>query len=563
MKSTRKKSLVLICLLLALCLLLGCAQTSSEPQESATSGEAQTDQEQPDNGTESAGKPEQVTLEFMAFAPETNFNDFDKVLEAVYEKTDDILNIRIHYTFTTIGEIGQKVSLKIASGEQLDLCFVAPWTNPTLNQMVSKEMLLNLDSYFDSPEYPALGKLFDEEYLRNNSFADASGEYHVYAVPFGQSFVNGNCLYYRLDLAKKYGIGEIKTLEQLTQFYDAIVENEPGMMPLCMNAGETVVALFGDVLKPLQTENHNYATINSVGVAVGEDGKAYAAKTWIPNMDATYYSMLDEDLQAQDPLHAYTVAREWYQKGYVTDDCLTQSDHEGQFVAGRAASFKRAVDTYNSINARLVSSVQGAELGCLPLEPGAYYDTPLAAGSDFKTWNFAGIPTTSEYADRTMGFLNWLFESKENHDLMELGIEGVHWEAVGEDYYRIPEGVDPAKNYNFYGYLLTWNPNYVRYLDTTPEFIVDLYKKYADTSFIYKKVEAGFSFMTDPVKSEQALMNDLTSLGTPLGNGMVEDIPGEIERIQAQYDAAGFQTIVAEVERQFNEFLLENPYEGQ
>ncbi len=66
-----------------------------------------------------------------------------------------------------------------------------------------------------------------------------------------------------------------------------------------------------------------------------------------------------------------------------------------------------------------------------------------------------------------------------------------------------------------------------------------------------------------PVKSEQAPRNDLTSLGTPLGNGMVEDIPGEIERIQAQYDAAGFQTIVAEVERQFNEFLLENPYEGQ
>ena len=66
-----------------------------------------------------------------------------------------------------------------------------------------------------------------------------------------------------------------------------------------------------------------------------------------------------------------------------------------------------------------------------------------------------------------------------------------------------------------------------------------------------------------PVKSEQALMNDLTSLGTPLGNGMVEDIPGEIERIQAQYDAAGFQTIVTEVERQFNEFLLETPYEGQ
>ena len=91
--------------------------------------------------------------------------------------------------------------------------------------------------------------------------------------------------------------------------------------------------------------------------------------------------------------------------------------------------------------------------------------------------NFVCVPISSSKVDLTMKFLDWLFSSEENHDLFELGIEGEDWEPVGEDQYRVIEGETAAQTYTFPGYVLTWNPNYVKFPDTLPDDIL-AYKKY-------------------------------------------------------------------------------------
>ena len=45
-------------------------------------------------------------------------------------------------------------------------------------------------------------------------------------------------------------------------------------------------------------------------------------------------------------------------------------------------------------------------------------------GTDYRAWNNLVIPVTSKHADETMKFLDWLFQSQDNHDLFELGIKG-------------------------------------------------------------------------------------------------------------------------------------------
>ena len=69
--------------------------------------------------------------------------------------------------------------------------------------------------------------------------------------------------------------------------------------------------------------------------------------------------------------------------------------------------------------------------------------------------------------------------------------------------------------------------------------------------------------MSDSVKTEQAKMNDLQSLLRAVGNGVIADYQGELEKIQKKYDQAGFPIMREEVARQFNEYLKTNPYEGQ
>ena len=569
MKRNRRIHLVLI-VLLCLGMIAGCGTPPKEAdtQKATTapaSPKATVDAVQ-DNTGDDAKTPDRVTLEFLAPSPVSQINDFDAVLAKVYEMTDATLNVRINYTFTTFDDIGQKTSLKMSSGEQLDCVFVAQWTNPSMAQMVSKGMLVNLDPYIESADYPALQQYFSGEYRNNNVVMDANGESHLYALPYTRTYGDGKNIFYRKDLATKYGFGEINDYDTLTAFYDAILENEQGMTPFCfLGANEGISEMLKVIHRSSpQTTQHNTLLLESTyGVVVGDDGLAYVAKTVVPEMDPEYHKRLPQHLQDEDPLLGYKLAREWYLKGYLEKDNLSQKDYEGQFMAGRAASYPRAVDIFVETELRLKGAIQGAELGHFTYDPGIRYGTAKASGSDFRAWNFSAIPSTSKYADRTMGFMNWIFESRENHDLLEFGIEGTHWVAVGDDSYYTPEDVDPNANYNFYGYILTWNPQMVRYDSGTPEDIVTIYKNLADADFYYKRMDAGFSFVTDSIKTEQAKINDLKSLMRALGCGVIDDIEGEVAKIQAQYDQAGFQIVVEELEKQFNAFLKEHPYNGQ
>lgn len=518
----------------------------------------------PVTSAEKVAPPERVTLELLAPSPVSQINDLDAVLEEIYKQTDDTLNIRINYTFTTFDDIGQKASLKMSSGEPLDITFTAQWTTPSLAQMVSKGLLVNLDPYIDSGDYPGLAEYFNGDYRRNNSVKDANGESHLYALPFTSFFSGGAGIYYRKDLADKYGI-EITDYDSLTKFYDAVLENEPGMVPFSfLGSNDSINTMVRTIYRSEpQLTQHNEFTVDALSAIIGEDGKAYVARTVVPELDDNYFSKLPEFRQKEDKLLGYNLAREWYEKGYLEKDCLSQKDFEGQFMAGRAASYPRGIDTFMETALRIKGALPGAELGCFVYEEGARFDIPKVSGSDFRAWNFAAIPTTSKNADRAVGFLNWLFESKDNHDLMELGIEGKHWIKVGETGKTLPENVDPNTNYNFYGYILTWHPSLIRDDISTPESVANVYQKLRDPDFYYRRPDAGFTFVTDSIKTEIAKINDLKSLMRAVANGVVQDTEGEIAKIQAQYDQAGYEIIASELENQLNEFLKEYPYEGQ
>lgn len=520
------------------------------------------------------GVPPLVTLEFLAPAPVTSINDFDSVLNKFYEQTKDTLNVKIHFTFTTFDNIGQKASLKLASGEQLDSVFAAQWTNPSINQMVSKGQLTNLDKYFTDDKLPGLKKAFNQDYLKNNSFADSKGEYHVYGIPFSHNFDAGAVVYYRKDLADKYGLGDLKSYDDLTKYLDAVKANEKGMTPFSfLGSTDGIAPLLEKMVDPV-SKKHNTLTINGMGgrtgiygvggvsIAIKDDGSLYASNNAVsPYSDPEYQKLAP--LSDLDPLRGFKMAKEWYTKGYLEKDVLSQKDAEGQFAAGKAASYTRGLDTYTTINQRLTSSISGAKLGYMILDNGERSNTPKSLGNTFQSWNFMAIPTTSTNTDRTMQFLNWLYSDMKNHDLFELGIEGKHWTAVGDTKYSLPAGVDEKTNYNLPGFILTWNPTMQKYSSTTPDAVVSELNKLSDTNFFYKQPDAGFSFVSDSVKSETAKMNDLSSFIRALENGVMDDIPGQIKKVQSQYDQAGYAKLKDEALKQFSAWLKNNPYKGQ
>lgn len=504
--------------------------------------------------------PEPVTLQFFV-PPAQAPNDMDAVLAEFEKQTKDTLNTKIVFNWVDFPDLGSTITVKLAAGEQVDSAFSAQWTTPNIQQNVSKGLFLNLDSYFLNDKYPGLKNAFSKQLLDNNAWTDANNETHYYSIPFAHSYSAVETIAYRQDLADKYGIGVIDSFDKLEAYWEQIAKNEKGVIPFgwdgsINNLSDRIFSWY----MPLPSK-HNYNIDNLL--VVKEDGTAYRASHPVAMLDPEYVKNLPDELKSFDPYFGYKKATEWYTKGYLEKDVLTQKDARSAFNAGKFASALTSADTYDADKSKLESGVPGAKFGYFTAHAQFRENKPGKFGADYRAWNFACIPVTSQYADRTMNFFNWLFEDKKNHDLFEFGIEGKHWIADGEDKLKIPEGIDASKNYNLVGFQLTWSSAMQRFSSTMPDEIVNLNKIASDPNFFYKDVMAGFSFVSDPVKSEQAKINDLDSRLRGIKNGVIANYEKALSDIQKKYISAGFEKYNAEYVKQFNEFLKTNPYNGQ
>jgi putative aldouronate transport system substrate-binding protein len=90
-----------------------------------------------------------------------------------------------------------------------------------------------------------------------------------------------------------------------------------------------------------------------------------------------------------------------------------------------------------------------------------------------------------------MAFIDWIFQSRENHDLFELGIEGEDWQAVGNEEYR---DLTPANKYLFPGFEMTWNPNYIRTDTNYPDSVKAIFKYQNNPDTYIPSPIPGFTF---------------------------------------------------------------------
>ncbi len=549
---------LLLSVILVMSLLAGCGSKSTGSNNTGKTSETNNVASN-DTPIETEITPYEITF----VHPGDPATDMDVVLNEFYARTKDSLNVTLKFIYAGWDDIGQKVSLKISGGEKLDSAFLAQWTSPSIQDAAIDEQLLNLDKYFNNDDYPGLKAAFSEEYLSTNKFLGSDGEYHIYGIPFSNSYSAGSYMYYRKDLADKYGI-TINSPEDLETYYDAILANETGMTPLAFLGSQD--QLMGSIYKNNVLAKHNTTSSGLLagGLIIKDDGTAYVSRSYLPALDPEYVKYMDaNDKSLTNPYWGYEVATRFYEKGYVSKDVLNVQDAQAEFLAGRAGSVIRGADVFTTIASQFAQSLPEAELGYLPLDT---YMTGEPMGQQvttFQAWNFATIPVTCKDPDRVMKFYDWIFSSKENHDLFELGVEGKHWNAVGEDKYEVTVNPDTGNNYNFGGYLMTWNPTIYRVSSTIPDDVLSYIKKFSEQDYFYKDVASGFTFDSEPVKTEVALISDIASIKSALGNGMIADFEAEITKLDEKLKKAGWEAYAQEFERQFNEFLKTHPYEGQ
>ncbi|MCA0755063.1 extracellular solute-binding protein [Paenibacillus sp. N4] len=538
-----KKFLVtLLAVMMLATLFVGCSsKQTSEPAESTAPNNNATE------GTEPATKKDPVTLNIRFFGNENgHYRDVDPAFREFEKRTQDTLNTKLNVVWTPAADYMTKHQLWMTSGEDIDL-FI-PWD---LAKFAKDGVLADLGEYFNNPKYPGLQKAFSEEYINDNKIFGKT-----YAIPVTNSFMDMEGVWYRKDLLKKYGMNDISSYDDLYNYLEKVKENEKDMVPFGNYGNTAFFKLFTDINaqqlegKVFPFTGQGNPKKNFVYVQIADDGKSVAGVAAYGD-PASEWANFHPEYGLNYLMNQFNQAKRFNQ--FIPADTLTNTTGTGK----SAAAGYGTINGFKGIEAGEKAKDPNAEIGFWPIFKNNQEMAPGTQSTDGKAWNFMAIPASSKKIDRTMEFLDWVFSSQENNDLFTYGIEGKNWEAVGDKEWKIPDGVDPAKNYSFPGYQLTWNPTLTRIPAGLPEQIRQYYEYQFKPDTYQKHVLAGFTFDPEPVKNEMAKCNTVMDKYLPFllsGFGEVED---NLAKMNKDLKDSGVDKIKEELKNQINTFLAQ------
>ncbi|GHV53065.1 hypothetical protein AGMMS49579_11250 [Spirochaetia bacterium] len=423
-----------------------------------------------------------TTIKVLFRGPKTD--GFDAVYQEYLRRTKDTLNIALDITFVEPSDYRDKLNLEITSGTDYDLVFDATWLR--LRLLAADKYYADLRPYFNNDAYPGLKKAFLPSVMEANLWYG-----RMCYIPLYRAYGSGvPSVHYRQDWADKWGIGQIDSYAKLERYWAAA--KAQGILPYAATntRGFYQMDTFADNfpnraaagLTGFAVAGVNFSTYVKDGklVAIAPEGAGDAAFKDFP-------APWNRDV-AMDRLEVFA---EWNKKGYISPDSLAVLDAASPFNVGQAASYIGTLDDVETILRILPDYSPEAVLGDFVYNGNIRNMQPGSITSSLAANNGLAVPESSKKKDAVMRFLDWLFTSKENHDLFELGIQGKDYSINSNGTFKAITTY-PAV---WPGYALTWNPNYVTY----SEYIVGKNREYRDyerkdTSYILPAIVGYSSF---------------------------------------------------------------------
>ncbi len=521
-------SIILILSMFAV-MLTGCGKeketVDQETNSNAevTNGASETEGGKTFNGVD-ISKP--VTLKMYLLGDRTA--DFDKVYGEINKILQEKLNATVEVDFLSWSEHETKYSLLFAGAEDFDLIFTASaWAH--YETTVAMGGFYPLSQDFIQTYAPDIWKVVPEV-----AWSQAEIDGSPYMVPNYQNEFGANVVAVRGDLMDKYGYSDITSWEQLMSFYEDVAANETTISPLGTQGGGLLYSYLLD------------QKLDTIG---GAPGELFIYNCLDTEDLATTYS-LDSEVFT----NYFKLAKDMYDKGFWSADSLaTTEERQDGFLNGTAASMiwnlgtakyyaKEANKAHPEWKCTIVDVSPNVQKAVNP-----YINNGIA------------INATSKNKERAMMVLNEFYTNKDIQDLTSLGIPGTHWEAVGEEEYKLLDananyGVDNNCNWGWINTEIkrkeyVENPDDV---DKKTEAILEGWNANIKTEHPYD----GFSFNNANVNSEKAAVDTVISqYYTPLMLGMAGDVDTALTELRNQLDKAGIQIIYDDIKKQAQEYL--------
>jgi len=411
----------------------------------------------------------------------------------------------------------QQTILMLSGNEQVDLVSTG---NVPFYRQVAQGQLLPLDDLLESHGQDIL-KAFRPGILEATKV-----EGKMYAIPSIRDFASNATVLLRKDLLDKYQLdySNVKTIDDLDPIFETIKKNEPSFIPIGKpNAAKPIVN--GVIQNQWDILGDNIGVLESL------------ESTKVVNLFATpEYEKLVK------------TARRWYQAGYISKDAATSKDTAVEQIkanVGFSLIQKGKPGVLAQIEQRTNTQLVEINLG------------HQMTSTTSITAMMLGIPTNSRNPEKAMMFLNLLYKDADLMNLIAWGIEGKHYVKVNDTQIDFPPGVDatnsgynPRHGWMFGNQLLTYT------WATDDPKLWELMDRYNQEST--KSAALGFSYNPASVKTElAAITNVVQQYQGGLENGSLDpDI--NLPKFNAALKSAGIDKVVAEKQRQLDEWLASN-----
>lgn len=456
------------------------------------------------------------------------------VLDKINTKVKAELGFTIQPQFINWSNYGQQALLKFTAGESFDTALQALWLN--MAQLQQSGALTDLTGQFD--KYPNLAKALAPKLISSNTW-----DGKIWGVPQVNSAARVHHYTIRQDLAEKVGQPAIATFADFERFLYLVKEKGGGVIPYAAAANTTNL-----MAVPMPTAQFNAATWDDPHtIAFAFAGKGLF---FIPAKDAatTKSSSPIPFWQDQTVVDTFHRLRKYYQDGLLNKDALNSDTATvgSQFAAGKYAAGWAITDGLSSASLpTLTKAVPGARLANV-----APFRDGLNAKPNqlFQADNLVVVNAHGGDLDRALKLQDWL-SVRENYDLVNYGVEGTDWKAVGDDRF------ETLSKYSFPGYALAWRASLARrasYMTETEAKLFDWAQDYDNFT-----VDPFANFIPDvtPVKAQLAQMTSvITQYANPLYYGVV-DVQPQLDKLKKAADGAGLAQLQAEMQKQADAYL--------
>ncbi len=505
--------------LAAVMLLLSLAACSSgnEPKDNTNQDNTNPSKENSEVASTESGEVEKIVFSF----PATKIIDGIEMVEADVNKiTKEKIGVEVHFEPISMAKYSEQVNLMMSSGEQLDAISYLG----TFSQLLSRNQLMAMDDYID-----VYGKEAKEA-LGENFLKSATSKGSLYGLPT----LNGKAAVLNIVLRKdKLEENNISTdgLKQASNFKE-YTENLDILSDIFAKLKEAEPDMV--MLVPGSSASMYFTTVPFVD----DLGDNYGVLVEGENKVSNVY-------ESEEFKTLLSYSRDWYNKGYILQDAATTTESNNTYLqSGRTTGYFIPGEEGQ---AEQITTATGVEVEAIKLL-NPYINTNGVNGMGF------GIASTSKHPEAAMKWLNEMYSNPDVVNLLDWGIEGVHYEKQEDGTIDFPEGVDA--NNTTYGLNMDWffGNQFLGYIwgkgrDTTIYERLDQNNKTATFSSAL-----GFSYDSTKVRNElTALKNVYDEYMPGLMTGTI-DPDTELPKYLEALDKAGLPVVIEEKQKQYDEW---------